>query len=194
MLPEFPASPPALLPQRGEGSFVSLMGDFHGNAASQSVPAAGERARDWQADPRFIRYLIVGIVGINVLVAAALVYVFADSRRSEELKFRAAATNVTRLISKDVDSLYGRIDLSLRAVADEFAGQLALGRQQFERWIARVSDRHPPVGFIWISDADGRIIHSPSENLHQATSISRIAPISFACATTRSSSWRSRRR
>jgi two-component system NtrC family sensor kinase len=172
MLPEFPTSPPALLPQRGEGSCVSLMGDFHGNAASQSVPAAGERARDWQADPRFIRYLIVGIVGINVLVAAALAYVFADSRRSEELKFRAAATNVTRLISKDVDSLYGRIDLSLRAVADEYAGQLALGSQQLERWIARVSDRHPPVSFIWISDADGRIIHSPSENLQGDVNIS----------------------
>ncbi|MEF8722031.1 MAG: hypothetical protein V5B30_05320 [Candidatus Accumulibacter delftensis] len=53
------------------------------------------------------------------------------------------------------------IDLSLRVVADEYAGQLAHGRQQFDRWLERVSDRHPVVSFISISDADGRIIHSP---------------------------------
>jgi len=117
--------------------------------------------REWQAAPRFIRYLIVGIVGINVLVAVALAYVFADSRRSEELRFREEAANLARLISKDIDSQYARIDLSLRAVADEYANQLAMGGLYFERWMERVRQRHPAVSFMRISDAAGNIVYSP---------------------------------
>jgi two-component system NtrC family sensor kinase len=141
-------------------------------AASQPVPAPGAWRLDWQPDPRFIRYLVVGIMGINVLVAAALVYVLADWRRSEELEFRSQAMTVVRLISKDVESQYGRIDLSLRVVAEEFAEQLAHGRQQFDRWLERVGDRHPVLGFISISDTDGQIISSPDASASGRVNIS----------------------
>ena len=132
---------------------------------SPAAPRPGPDSGGWQRrslpEARFIRSLGVGLLGINILVAVAMAFVFADSRRSEEQKYRAEATTVVRLIGKDVESQYGRIDLGLRVVADEYGRQLAHGRQQLERWLERVSQRHPALGFIVISDADGRIVDAP---------------------------------
>jgi hypothetical protein len=44
MLPEFPVSPPALLPHGGEGSFVSRLRDFHINGARSGKACAAARA------------------------------------------------------------------------------------------------------------------------------------------------------
>lgn len=131
--------------------------------ASQKAPVAGVQRRPWLLDRGFTRYLVVGIVSINLLVAAALLYIFDQARDAEEQKFRVRAATLVRLINKDIDAQYEKIDLSLRLVADEYEQQLAMGDGEFDRWIERVARRHPAVSFMRISDIDGNILYSPDD-------------------------------
>ncbi|MCP5340531.1 MAG: hypothetical protein H7A16_10200, partial [Sinobacteraceae bacterium] len=100
--------------------------------ASQQAPDAGVQRPPWSRDRRFIGYLAAGLLGINLLVAATLIYVFDQARDAEELKFRVRATTLVRLLTKDVDGQYERIDLALRQVADEYAEQLARGGRELD--------------------------------------------------------------
>ncbi|WP_300320155.1 PAS domain S-box protein [Accumulibacter sp.] len=139
--------------------------------ASQQAPDAGVQRRLWSPDRRFIGYLVAGLFGINLLVAAALIYIFAQARDAEELKFRVRATTLVRLLTKDVDGQYERIDLALRQVADEYAEQLARGGREFDGWIEQLARRHQAVTMMRISDADGKIVYSTDDPRGSTVSI-----------------------
>ncbi|WP_366522052.1 PAS domain S-box protein [Candidatus Accumulibacter sp. ACC003] len=111
----------------------------------------------------FSRYLAAGILCVNLVVAGGVLFFLDGSRRDKEEKAQDRALSVLRLISKDVDNQYRRIDVSLRAVAEEHAGQLALGRVSHEDWLARVAGRHPALNFMRIADAAGEVIYSPGD-------------------------------
>ncbi len=131
--------------------------------ADQAAPDPGARQRGWLPDAHFSRYLAAAILCINLLVAAGAWYFLDESWRSEELLVRARALMVVRLIAKDIESQYERIDVSLRAVSEEYAEQLASGRQPFEAWMRRFAGRHQTVNFMRITDANGDVIYAPEE-------------------------------
>lgn len=136
--------------------------------------AAGRSAgqRTWLPDARFGRYLALGLLAINLVVAAAVITVLDDWRHSEEQKFRTRAATRVRLIGSEIGNQYGRIDLALRAVAEEHGEQLAHGAQSLARWLDRIGQRHPAVSFMSVSDISGRITHSPGVNAHGSVDIS----------------------
>ncbi|MCB1932515.1 MAG: PAS domain S-box protein [Candidatus Accumulibacter sp.] len=135
------------------------------------LPERAARPRGWQPGRHFSRHLVVGIVCINLLAATALAFLLDESRRSEEQKFRIRAASIVGLVSRDIESQYARIDLSLRVIAEESANQLAIGGRHFERWMERVRQRHPAVSFMRISDAAGNIVYSPDDELAPRTNI-----------------------
>ena len=100
--------------------------------ASQQAPVAGVQRRPWRPDRGFTRYLVIGFVCINLFAALGALWFFGELRRNEEQAIQARASTIVRLITKEVENQYARIDLSLRVVAEESVNQLAFGRDHFE--------------------------------------------------------------
>ncbi|HRF71951.1 MAG TPA: PAS domain S-box protein [Accumulibacter sp.] len=141
------------------------MSDASSPTSPGQQPSSTGGMRRWSVPPLlFSRYLAVVIVGLNLAVAAAVLYFFAESRRSEEHKSEAQGAALVRLIAKEVENQYGRIDLTLQIVAEEYAQQISHGRDEVENWLQRVAGWHPALALLRIADADGNVIYSPAED------------------------------
>ncbi|MDP2809751.1 MAG: EAL domain-containing protein [Rhodocyclaceae bacterium] len=119
--------------------------------------------------PHRLRFLILaGLVGANLFAWVLAGYSLLHSRQQHELHARTLTQNMAQAVDQSLSGHIGRIDLALRAIADEFERQLAGGRgldpKAVDALLTKYQQRLPEVEAIRVSDADGRVIFGKGLN------------------------------
>jgi diguanylate cyclase (GGDEF)-like protein/PAS domain S-box-containing protein len=113
--------------------------------------------------PRQLRLAVLTLlIGVNLFVAALSVYSLFQSRQQYEQRARIVAENTVAAIDRSLTGSIDKIDLALRAVADELERQLAVQRNLEPKAVGntlqRYQQRIPEIEAIRIADASGLVI------------------------------------
>ena len=109
--------------------------------------------------------LIAAVLVVNALAISLLAYQLLVSKEQQEREVRTAAENLTRLIDHNLSESVGKIDWSLRELADHLETELRLrGRigdregaallAQRQAWLAALAD-------FRVTDASGKVRFGP---------------------------------
>lgn len=111
---------------------------------------------------RFIVWLISGILLLNILVFSLLALSLYESRKQHEKLAKTTVDNLSRLLEKDIQNPFFRIDLALQSVADEASRQMRIGRLDADginAFIARQAARLPEMSYLRMTDAQGNLLY-----------------------------------
>lgn len=110
---------------------------------------------------RLLRLPLIGLLILNLAIAATAAYVVAQQRGNEEEKARIIAANLAHLVTQDVQNEYAKVDIALKTVADDHAHFAALGPAVLEDWLEKIRARHPGLDHLSLADTDGNIVQAP---------------------------------
>jgi PAS domain S-box-containing protein len=135
-----------------------------GTMINQQAHGGGRRP---PAARGFSRYLIGGIVCVNLIVAALALFYLGEGHRYEQDKARLLAENLSLMVVQDFENEYEKIDQSLRSIGDEYPRYATLGPVALHAWLKRMQPRNPALDYLRIADAAGSVIYAsdPAEPL-----------------------------
>ncbi len=110
--------------------------------------------------PSLARYLVVGVLCINLLVTAAAMFYLNGERANDEEKARLLAENLALLVVSDIEHEYEKIDQSLRSIAEEHAYYANRGAAELSAWLTRLQRRNTALNLLRITDAEGQATYA----------------------------------
>ncbi|SRR5579859_144765 len=105
--------------------------------------------------------LLLALIGANLLVVLSSGYELVLSREHYQQQAELTTQNIANAIDLNVSGSIQKIDLMLRAVADELTRQMASGGiddAAMNAFLARQAQRQPEVESLRAADSDGFII------------------------------------
>ena len=109
--------------------------------------------------------LLLGLLVANLLVFVLLGYSLTESRQNHERRADLLTQNIVTALELNLSNTIGRIDIALRAVADELERQLAAGGRidtpAMQAMLERHARRLPEVEAFRVADAEGRVFLGP---------------------------------
>ena len=120
--------------------------------------------------------LLVGLLLANALLLLLVTYSLTESRRNYERRADLLTGNIVAALELNLANTVDRIDIALRAVADELERQLASRGQIDPRAMNAVLERHaqrlPEVEAFRVADAEGKVFLGPG--------VRAVQPVSWA--------------
>lgn len=112
------------------------------------------------------RYLLLlGLLAANLLVFVLLGYSLTESRQNHERRADLLTQNIVGALELNLSNTVGRIDIALRAVADELERQLAAGGRidapAMQAMLERHAQRLPEVEAFRVANAEGWVFLGP---------------------------------
>lgn len=115
------------------------------------------------AFPRKITVLLIaGVLLLDTFVVGLASFGIVDSKQEHHARAAISTENISRLLEREVSSVFDRIDLTLSAVADEAERQLLEGsirRADFDRFLRRRQDRLPEIISLRVTDEAGVVLY-----------------------------------
>jgi signal transduction histidine kinase len=108
--------------------------------------------------------LITGILLLNVIVVTIAGLLLNEGYNSEQNRALTATQNMARLLARDLAGSFDKIDLVVRAVADEAERQMLSGgisKQAFNSYIDKQASRLPELDSLRMLDERGGIAYGP---------------------------------
>ncbi|MFA6311565.1 MAG: cache domain-containing protein [Sterolibacterium sp.] len=115
---------------------------------------------DRKSAAAFLRPMVLGLVMLNLLVAATTAWLLYESRIQYDVRVEGETRNLARVLEQSIDGVVDRVDLALLAVVDEAQQQLAAGAidaPALNAYIARQFERQPELNALRVSDAKGLV-------------------------------------
>ena len=110
--------------------------------------------------PRFVRWLIAGVLALNAAMIAVSVTHLVDQRKRVVEQVYSTTSNLAALLELNVADSVRRIDLGLLGIVDVLEQQLRDGRVDPARIVENLAthqQRHPVVDAFRVSDSQGRL-------------------------------------
>jgi hypothetical protein len=122
----------------------------------------------------FPKYLVAGVVVLNLVVAA--IGWFSLNRSREHYNVRAAVTaqNMAMILDENLTGIIAKVDIAMMAVVDEAERQLAVGPikpETLSRFIVREHARLPELVAFRATDAMGDALYGPPAKAVSTTSL-----------------------
>lgn len=108
----------------------------------------------------FTKRIVVGILLLNLLVIGLAIFTIYEDRLEHERRARITVQNLSQLLANDVNAVFGRSDLVLRNVVNEFEEVLAAGtvqRSQLDAFLKHQQSHLPEIISLRVTDENGLV-------------------------------------
>lgn len=116
------------------------------------------------SSPAFVRWMVTGVVLINLLVLGMLAFSLHRSYSEYQQRVELASRNLSQLLALGITGKIDTIDMALLSVADEIERQVAAGgidARVLNAFMERQKSRLPEITSLRATDARGIVSHGP---------------------------------